>query len=215
MRSCIPGFGALLFALALLSPSAALGADAAPPQANRVIVRGRTQLVDALEAAIGPASKPEHGPTITSGQGPSVLFILDVTPYTAARGGDLVAALAALEARCPGPGRWSFARLGEKPCKAFARPTALGPIVRASLSKDTDVGATLPALARTLELRARKGGRVVYLADWHFEDDQRPEGLLDRLKARKQTFSVVGSEAALGRGWNDGFSWIGKNLGRS
>ncbi len=69
--------------------------------------------------------------------------------------------------------------------------------------------APFRALHKTLANHT-EAGAIVYLADWHFEDDQRPEGLLDRLKARKQTFSVVGSEAAFGRGWNDGFAWTGR-----
>lgn len=205
MRRCVLSSAVLLIVLMVLPASPGLAADVAPPQAAQVIVRGRTKLVDAFEAAIGVAPKAEKGPTISSAIGPGVLLVLDVTPYTAARGRDLGEALAALDERYPGPGRWSFARLGEKPTKAFARPSALGPILRASLSRDTTTVATIPALAATLKAYNRKGARVVYLADWHFEDDVDLEKLVKTLQRDGVQFSVIGSEAGFGRAWVNGF----------
>jgi hypothetical protein len=49
------------------------------------------------------------------------------------------------------------------------------------------------------------GGAVVYLADWRFEDHEALEGLVGACKRARVRFSVVGSEAAFGRPWNDGF----------
>jgi hypothetical protein len=195
----------LLTLLGALPLSSSLAADDAPPQASQVIVRGRTKLVDALEVAIGVVPKAERGPTISSTRGLAVLLVLDVTPYTAARGRDLGEALAALDERYPGPGRWSFARLGEKPTKAFALPSALGPILRASLSRDTSVVATIPAVAAPLKADSSEGARIVYLADWHFEDDVGLEKLVQTLQRDGAKLSVVGSEAGFGRAWIDGF----------
>ncbi|MCC6475245.1 MAG: hypothetical protein IT514_16040, partial [Burkholderiales bacterium] len=49
-----------------------------------------------------------------------------------------------------------------------------------------------------------RGGRVVYLADWRFEDDGGVEPIVALLRSREQSLSVVGSEAAFSRAWNDG-----------
>ena len=50
-----------------------------------------------------------------------------------------------------------------------------------------------------------KHSAILYLADWHFEDDYFLEDLVERLRRRSLTFSVIGSEACFGRAWNDGF----------
>ena len=190
-----PRTWALLAAFVLFLASGAVAEEEPAPSAVQVMVRGRTKLVEALQAALGPA--PTDGSI-------DVLIILDVTPYTAAQGLEIGTAVAALRRLYP-EGHWRFARLGEKPSKAFAHAGFLDPIVRASLATDTAVPATLPALAATLKSGAARGARVVYLADWRFEDDVGLEKLVRALRRDRSTFSVVGGEAGFGRAWTDGF----------
>jgi len=141
-----------------------------PPLASAVVVRGRSDLAQAIRKASGPARE--------------YLVVVDVTPYTARREAEIRAALADLGAPC------RLARLGEPPGEAlFAKPSA--------------AGGTIPALRRSL--RGFSGGAAVYLADWRFEDDEALEEFIEELRRRQVRFGVVGSEAAFGRAWNDGF----------
>jgi len=154
-------------------------------------VRGQRSLSRAVRAAIGDAER--------------VLFVLDATPYTKAEIVEIGIALQKIERT----GRFRIAVLGESPSAPQSEAGALTPQLPKLLDEPRRAVSTVRALHKTIANHT-KPGTIVYLADWHFEDDQRPEGLLDRLKARKQVFSVVGSEAAFGRGWNDGFAWTGK-----
>lgn len=164
----------------------AAAAAAAPRDATRVVHRGPPDLATALRIATGRDGR--------------VSLVVDVTPYTAARDRELYAALQKLGAT----GAWRIARLGE-PLSPPA-PTAEGLIGHFPrvFAKPSDVTSTLIALRKTL--RSHKGGgTVVYLADWHFEDHEALEGLVREFKRTRVRFSVVGSEAAYGRPWNDGF----------
>lgn len=166
--------------------------------ARDVVVRRTERLVDALVVATAPASGRR-------GERREVAIIVDVTPYTAAWKHAFGEALIRLEARAPRVTAWRVAPLGGR----FLRPTpsALGLIPRLSrvLAHETPSENTMLDLQRTLTGFVAGGGVVVYLADWHFEDDDRLERLVSSLRRRRQVFSVVGSEAAFTRAWNDGF----------
>jgi len=154
-------------------------------------VRGHTSLTRALRAAIGDAS--------------NVTFVLDATPYLRAEVVEIGIAMQEIERA----GRYRLALLGQKPTAPETAAGALTPKLEKLLATSRRPISTFRALHKTLGNHTEPGV-IVYLADWHFEDDDRPEGLLKRLRARKQRFSVIGSEAAFGRGWNDGFSWTGE-----
>ena len=154
-------------------------------------IRGQRSLEPALETAMADAER--------------VLFIVDATPYTKAELEEIGIALQEIERT----GSFRIAVLGDAPSTAKRSAGALTPLLPRLLDEPRRHGNTFRALHKTLA-NYTEPGAVVYLADWHFEDDQRPEGLLAKLRARRQTFSVVGSEAAFGRGWNDGFSWTGQ-----
>ncbi len=154
----------------------------------------QTILVALLLAAPGPPTASAtvvRGQTdlaramkIAAGSAREILVVVDVTPYTARREAEIRAAAAGLGAPC------RLVRLGEAP----------GGMV---FSMPSDVGGTIPALRRSL--KGFSDGAAVYLADWHFEDDETLEGFIEDLRRRRVVLGVVGSEAAFGRGWNDGF----------
>jgi len=68
---------------------------------------------------------------------------------------------------------------------------------------NTPEANTVAALLRTLAPQREPAG-VVYLVDGRFEDDQGLEDAIARLRERRPSLSVVGSEAACLRGWSDG-----------
>ena len=98
-----------------------------------------------------------------------------------------------------------MARLGEKPMPSVGRPGALAPVLSALLAEDTSVIATIPALAKTIQALPERSATIVYLADWHFEDDVKLEPFLKSLKKHGHVFNVIGSEACFGLAWTDGF----------
>ncbi|MHC4818140.1 MAG: hypothetical protein ACYTF8_08810, partial [Planctomycetota bacterium] len=166
--------------------------------ARDVVVRRTERLVDALVAATAPASG-RHG------QRREVAIIVDVTPYTAAWERALGEALIRLEVRAPRVTGWRIAPLGGRWCKPSRSALGLIPRLTRVLAHETPSENTMLDLQRTLHGFTASGGVVVYLADWHFEDDHRLERLVSSLRRRRQVFSVVGSEAAFTRAWNDGF----------
>jgi len=153
-------------------------------------VRGQRDLAQAFRAAVGDAT--------------DVVVILDATPYVRAAVLDIGIALQELERK----GAWRLAVLGGKPGAAVDSSGALTPQLPEALAETIRHKNTSDALRKTLgALRAAPS--IVYLADWHFEDDDRPESLVKLLRSRGQRFSVIGSEAAFTRGWLDGYTWFG------
>ena len=138
------------------------------------------------------------------GPGRPVLLVFDVTPHTRRGRTVIEEGLAALERKALAVPAWSVAALGGKPSKPGLSATDLGATSDRVLKQDTDVVSTLTALAKTLKAWREKDGVVVYVADWHFEDDVDLEGFIQALRKKGRTLSVVGTEAAFRRGWNDG-----------
>lgn len=191
--------GFLLLCLAALAAAPALlrAEEVQARSAGYVVIRGKRTLEQALAAVV-------NSRTLASKTHETVLFIVDVTPYTGAARGRLAKALASLdEVSREGMG-WRIARLGEAPTPAVTLPSRLGALLDAVFSRETSVTATIPALERTITALPEEGASVVYLADWHFEDDIRLERFIRHLRKAGHVFHVIGSEAAFTRGWNDG-----------
>lgn len=172
---------------------------AAAVHASPVVRRQRT-LPGALRAALTPLrgrSRPAP-----------VLLVVDATPYTKAAAEVIGNALHDLNADFP-RGSWRIARLGARPGDPQPAPAALSVALPGILDKPNEDISTLRALRATLRGFRESGGVVVYLADWRFEDDEGLERVVAALRRQRQTLSVVGSEAAFLRGWNDGFSPFG------
>jgi len=193
-RLLLPVLGSALLLLAAPAP-------AAP------VVRGQHKLDRALRAALSRLHEREHAAP--------VLVVVDATPYTRAAAIAIGEALHALSQGRPVPAsEWRLARLGERAGDAEPAAAALSAGLQRLLAEPQREVSTLAALRRTLRTFSARDGLVVYLADWHFEDDEGLEKLVRRLKRRGQTLSVVGSEAAFGRGWNDGFDAFGREAHR-
>ena len=154
-------------------------------------LRGQRDLTRALKAALGDATE--------------ALFILDATPYTRGQITEIGIAMQSMQRQ----GRFRIALLGAKPSASHLAPGALTPELPRLLAETKRPLSTFAALKKTLA-GYREKGTIVYFADWHFEDDQKPEGVLAQLKGRGQRFCVIGSEAAFGRGWLDGYSRFGE-----
>lgn len=187
---------ALLALLALtVMPGAAPAADDAPRSARDVVERHAKDLHAALRLALRPAlAQP----------GREVAFVVDVTPYTQAGSEALIEALLELEAGDTQVPRWHMAPLGGRFGEPSRTPTGLVRQFQDALAHETRSANTMLDLQRTLRGFDARDGVVVYLADWHIEDDHELERFVDGLARRGQTFSVVGSESAFTRGWNDG-----------
>lgn len=201
-----------LAALLALSPWAFSAPDAGGPRADLVVLRGSRDLAAAVSAAVGPAGGAE-------GARRCVVLILDVTENTAKAGPQLAEALERLAATNPAPGAWSIARLGEPVGPALPGPDRLRPLLQPLLARPTPVLSTVAALRQTLASVRTPRCAVVYLADWRFDDDEHLEAFVTALSRGEHTFSVVGSEAAFGRAFNDGFReasdrWASKAAGQ-
>ena len=191
--------GFLLLCLTVLAATPGLlRAEEAPTRgAGYVVIRGKRTIDEALAAVVVTETlAPETYDT--------VLFIVDVTPYTGAARGRLAKALAKLDEASREGVSWRIARLGEAPTPAVSQPSRLGALLDTIFSSETPVPATIPALDRTVSALPEGNASIVYLADWHFEDDIRLERFIRRLKKAGHVFHVIGSEAAFTRGWNDG-----------
>ena len=189
-------------ALAVLLPISALPAaptaragDRGPRPARVVVERNARDLSAALRLALRPALRDRRR---------DVALVVDVTPYTAKSGDALTKALLALEADAGDVGGWRIAPLGGRFGERTTRPTGLVTQLADVLADETPSRNTLLDLRRTLGGFDTRGGVVVYLADWHADDDHELERFVHGLRRRGQVFSVVGSEAAFTRGWNDG-----------
>jgi hypothetical protein len=154
-------------------------------------IRGQRDLTQAFRAALGDAT--------------NVAVVVDATPYVRAQIVEIGIALQELGR----PGRWRLAVLGGRIGPATQASGALTPQLRLALAETRRHKNTSAALRKTLG-PIRDAEAVVFLADWHFEDDDRPESLVKLLKGRKLRFSVIGSEAAFTRGWLDGYTWFGE-----
>lgn len=185
----------LTLLLSLLLGTPARAGDAPVRSARDVVERHADDLGAALRMALRPALREP---------GREVAFVVDVTPYTQAATERLIEALFELEkpgAEVPG---WRIAPLGGRFGDRVDRPTDLARQFAEALATETPSTNTLLDLRRTLGDFDARRGVVVYLADWHIDDDHELERCLDGLVRRDQTLSVLGSEAAFTRGWNDG-----------
>jgi len=185
---------ALGLALALPLANAAGGT----PSARDVIVRGRTKLIEALRITTRAAWQSERPR--------QVALVVDVTRFTQPIEEWLVAELMALEASSEPAAGWRIAPLGGRFGAVVDRPTGLIPQLAGVLAEQTATHNSMHSLKRTLGGFRENGGVVVYLADWRFEDDDGLEGLVKSLTGASQQFSVIGTEAAFSRAWNDGFN---------
>ncbi len=185
-----------------------LGAEeppAGPPDATQVIARGPEKLVDALDIAL-------HAAWAEGGEPRPAALIVDVSPNTAKAGAKIEAALRELETRGRKAASWSIARLGSKFAPPASSAGMLAPLVSDVLAKETQVASTYAELGASLKSLKPKGAVIAYLADWRFEDECDLEKLLKDLQRRGATLSVVGSEAAFERGWNDGVKEAGEDI---
>ena len=169
----------------------------AVPAARSVVVRGRTRLADAIAAAFGGGAHTARGPAA---------IVLDVTPHTRAALEQLREAFGALRHHAALPSRWRIARLGDPFSPALSKPDRLVALLPVLLKRDTVERDTVGALRRSLKSLKERGGTLLYLADWRFEDEHDLEALVRDLAGKEMRFGVVGSEAAFGRAWNDGIA---------
>jgi len=184
--------GTVLLTLAALAGAGDL------PSAREVVVRRAPSLAQALRVATGPAWR--------SGAGREVAVVVDVTPYTSKAERSLIEAFWKLPTDDTSQAvAWRIAPLGGRFSRAYASPRAMALELPRILSMPTPSKNTMRDLKQTLGSFGARGGVIVYLADWHFEDDHRLESLVAMLRGRAQVFSTIGSEAAFSRGWNDGF----------
>ena len=189
---------AAAFAGACLAPAAACGQDRRVGRvADEVMLRGAESLEDALRLAVGGAVRHDDALPVS--------LVVDVTPYVRRSGVDLERALVAVGARLPAVPAWRVAALGEPFSPAAPGAAALvDPLRRVLARPDRPVPNTCRALLASLD-GLDEPGIVAYLADWRFEDDDDLEAVVDRLRKRRQSLYVVGSEACFGRAWLDGF----------
>ncbi|MHC5010803.1 MAG: hypothetical protein ACYTG6_07615 [Planctomycetota bacterium] len=189
----------LVAACVLFFRGAGEGALAAPdapsPEASQVVVRR----VQSLDAAILAAFGDRDGAAEQMGA-----LVIDVTPYTRQQTDAIGEALRALDGHPDIPRPWRIAALGRPFLDRLWSPGELALQLPAVLSEDTDARDTIGALRKTLKSLDVRGGTVIYLADWRFEDEHDLEPFIRDLAAKRLAFGVVGSEAAFGRGWNDG-----------
>jgi hypothetical protein len=174
---------------------------AAPPprDARQVIHRGARTLTDALVIA-----------TADAWQDPAnrrpVAIVVDVTPNTRKAAARLHRSLDELGDRVRDlSGRWRLGPLGGRLSDAVRHPSMLTMHVDRALAVETRHRSTIRALRTTLSRRSDRGAVVVYLADWHFEDDEGLEPFVQSLVRARQSLRVIGSEAAYNRPWNDPF----------
>jgi len=192
-RSCAMAFLAALLCLAAPAPTDPL------PAAREIVVRGKTTFAAALQAALAPARE-------TNRAGLEVAVIVDVTPYTLAAEKTIMEGLRDLDkGRVGGGAAWRIAALGGKFGNPIFSAGALALDVPRVLREKRASENTFTDLERTIATLPNGHAAVVYLADWDFEDDHHLERLAGVLERRSLSFSVVGSEAAFSRAWNDGF----------
>jgi len=177
--------------------AAAAAAEPLPP-AKEVVVRGKRTFAAALQAAVAPARE-------TSRAGLEVAVILDITPYTVAAETAIMEGLRGLDRDVAGGAAWRLAALGRRFGDATFSPGALSFEVPEALRERSPSENTLVDLELTISTLPANHAVVVYVADWHFEDDHHLERLAATLRRRSLVLSVVGSEAAFSRAWNDGF----------
>ncbi|MEN8151490.1 MAG: hypothetical protein ABFS86_16860 [Planctomycetota bacterium] len=201
MRSVI-AFGrlvalTLVAASALILPGAARGKTAIRT-ADRIVVRGRTDLVGLLRDATRDAWREGREPR-------AVAIVVDVTPFTQLAAPQIRTALEKIgEEHLNLGGEWAIGALGRPMRKSVRHPSALVHQVSAVLESETRERLVFRALRRSLA-NFRDPGVVVYLADWRLEDDIGLEGFITELQRRKQSLSVIGTEGCFTRGWNEAF----------
>ncbi len=166
----------------------------AQTHARLVVHRHVTKLDHALAIAIGaqPSAK-------------TVEFLVDVTPYTYRAAPQIAAALRVLDSTKQQVRSWRIARIGRPLGAAVRRPSDLVAQLGRVFGKETQTVNTFEALSKTLRGISSTKGAIVYLADWHVEDDFRLERMIKRLRAKGRAFTTIGTEGCFGRAWNDGF----------
>lgn len=180
-----------------------LPATAAPPtpSAREVIVRGGADLGEVLAAATRDAWREKD-------ETRAVAIVIDVTPHTASPRTGIREAIEGLGERITHlSGSWRIAPLGGRLSDAVRHPSALTMKLPQVLATESEQVNTLRALGRTVGQFNDRGGVVLYLADWRFEDEEGLPNLIAMLKNRGQTLRVIGSEACFNRAWNDGIAW--------
>ena len=190
---------AVMLLTAVEAPHGASAApDASPPEARTVVARGIRSLDQAIRTARTSAAPSRYAPDAD----PVTAVVLDATPHTREHAMRIAAAVQLLAREIQG--EWRLAKLGARFVPAQPDGDTLLAQVRGLLAVDSEVANTTAALRRSVRSLDVRGGCVVYLADWRFEDDHDLEALLRDLRHRQLTFGVVGSEAAFEHGWNDG-----------
>jgi hypothetical protein len=191
-----------------LSPLPLLAGDT--PPARNVVVRGGKDLADLLARATADAWRDPAKIR-------PVAFVVDVTPFTQLAHVELKLGLDRLGDKVLSlDGKWRIAPLGGSLSKSVRHPSKLPTFVDRVLAKETHHVNTFRALSRTLSSFNDRGGVIVYLADWRFEDDERLEAFIDTLKKRGQSLRVIGSESCFARPFLDGLypEGYGTPLGR-
>lgn len=183
-----------LMPLADLQPAIA-GPAAELPEARQVVVRRSKDLTSAIKAAFGARSDAAAG---------TGLLVIDVTPHTRKQAIDIIGALHELDGQAGLPSKWQAAVLGKRFDAAPTRAAQAAGSIQKLVGQNLAVQDTNRALRDTIKSFSGRGGTVIYLADWRFEDDHDLSKLVRLLAAKQLAFGVVGSEAAFGRGWNDG-----------
>ncbi len=174
--------------------TALAGPAEAAPEARHVVVRRSKSLEAAISAAFGSRDGRSEG---------IAALVIDVTPHTREHAADIAAALRKLAADPELPTTWTVAPLG-RPFSDRADATTIAQRIHQVVAAETPAHDTIGALRATVKSFKGRGGTVIYLADWRFEDEHDLEKLLRLLESKQLGFGVVGSEAGFGRAWNDG-----------
>ncbi len=182
----------------LLVSSLVAAQGTAPTTSDQIVIRGQSKLDSALRVALGSAL--EERPTQTS-----ILLVVDVTPYVQLAEVDFRDALLGLDAVAPAGSSWRIAALGASPSEPVGAPGSLAGVLGRTIAEETRAPSTFAALRKTLSRFGSENATIVYLADWHFEDDTDLEDFVAELRRRRQRLSVVGTEACFNHAWNDGF----------
>ncbi|MCP5067893.1 MAG: hypothetical protein GY946_15135 [bacterium] len=188
-----------VLALALMPMTMLDHASAAPkaelPEARQVVVRRSKDLRTAIAAAFGSRAETAAG---------VAAVVIDVTPHTRKSAAQISTALHALDGKPGLPSEWQVAALGRRFRAGPASAAEAASRIQELVSQDLPVPDTDKALRTTIKSFKGRGGTLIYLADWRFEDEHDLESLIRLLASKQLAFGVVGSEAAFGRGWNDG-----------
>jgi hypothetical protein len=181
-----------------MRPAPTVAGEPGVVEATKVVVRSKAEFGEALEAALHPL--------LAEAANRSVLLVLDVSPNVRKNRAKLIAGVRGLAERFGGVSTWRLARLGEPAGDEHPDVGSLSAEIGDALGDDTPALSTIGALQETLKRSKVRDTAVVYVNDWRFEDDAELEKLIKDLKRATSALSVVGTEAAFARAWNDG--WV-------